>query len=219
MFRTIMKWVGIVVGVALALVFTILVISTMVHVKNDIAPRIVALEERVPVPCPQGAQGEVGPSGMFTVTIPMPGVQAVPAIVAPVAPVTQTLVVPTATNPISTTATSASGASPATTACADTGATWDKLQGKPLTVPANCEVWISSDPASFEVNGVKGESQTRWTLVATGPVTVTVSIPDQTHTHYHMGVVGSVDINNRDGAPNALIFKDGKFQPRPEKVR
>lgn len=113
-------------------------------------------------------------------------------------------------------------ATEAVAACSDIGADWATLAGAPLTVPVGCEVWISSDPAVITVDGIATTYQTRFTFVVTGeakPVQISVQISDLTKTHYHLGLIGAVDISERDGAPANQWLRGGKFEDRPEVVR
>jgi hypothetical protein len=125
-----------------------------------------------------------------------------------------------------TSATVAGEASPASekttpkSPCVDKSGRWASLDGKPLDVPVGCVVWISSDPATFKVNDVAGKSDTRYTLVAYGPVQVQITIADANMASFHLGEVGIVDVSNRDGAPLNFWWKPGwtELKPRPEVV-
>jgi hypothetical protein len=104
--------------------------------------------------------------------------------------------------------------------CADLGATWDTLKGKSLVIDETCEVWISGDRATVNVNGVTSTPPDRWTLVVTGKkATISVTGVNFTKVHYHVGAVGAIDVNGRDGAGTNWYYDGTKIVDRPEVFR
>jgi len=102
------------------------------------------------------------------------------------------------------------GSESAKTVCNSSGAWKGDLQ-----IPAGCVVWVSGDPGYGIVSGVPFSSTTRWTLVAYGPAQMSIKSPTSDKINHWMGPNGVVDTNARDGAPTALLFKDGKIVNRP----
>ncbi|MFH1295590.1 MAG: hypothetical protein ABIH84_03355 [bacterium] len=192
--------------------------------------RFIALEERELIVGPAGPQGskgekgDPGPAGPQGIAGPAGPTGSLADVSTAVQPQDSTLSVEDSAPPVSAVAVTAITSNPAPVAapCADEGNVWAALGGKPLTVPVGCEVWISSDPATISVNGTTATYDTRFTFVVTGesrPTEINVSISDPTKTHYHMGVIGGVDVSNRDGAPKNVWLRGGGIVDRPEIVR